>query len=77
MNALMSNGSQIINYFSGWSELLCLLHFIFQLCWVFIAAHQLYPVAVVRRYPLVSGHRLLTVVASLVAECSSREQGLR
>ena len=73
----MSNGSQIINYFFGWSELLCLLHFIFQLCWFFIAAHRLSPVAVVRRYSLVSVHRLLTVVASFVVEHSSREQGLR
>ena len=40
----------------------------FQLCWVFDAAHGLSVVAVSRGYSLAVVHRLLFVVASLVAE---------
>ena len=73
----MPNGSQIINYFFSWSELLYLFNFIFQLCWVFIAAHRLSQFAVIRHSSLVSAHRLLIMVASFVSEHSSAAQGLR
>ena len=44
--------------------------FIFCLCWVFIAASGLSPVALSRGYSLVEVCRLLIAVASLVAEHS-------
>ena len=40
----------------------------FWLCWVFVAGCRLSLVAVSRGYSLVGKHRLLTAVASLVAE---------
>ena len=42
--------------------------YLFWLCWVFLAAHGLSPVAESWGYSLVAVLGLLTVVASLVAE---------
>ena len=42
--------------------------YLFWLCWVFLTAHGLSPVAESRGYSLVAVLGLLTVVASLVAE---------
>ena len=55
---------------------LCLLKvlFSFGVCWVFADVLGLSLVAANRGYPLVVVHRLLTVVASLVAEPGSRAQ---
>ena len=68
INHLFFSSGNLRSQAFGPIEFNCLLLFFFWLLWVFTAAHELSPVAVSGGYSLVTAHRFLIAVASLLAE---------